>query len=136
MPQTSGTVEREAEAARRRPAQPAGPRRTAKSLVRFTPDEFAIVAERARTCGRAPARFIREAALGAIPRERRSAANAELVRQLARIGNNLNQLAARAHIGAPVLEGALETALAELLSAVRRLEPEAAPAPVDTGSPA
>lgn len=136
MPQTSGTIARNAQAAARRPAQAAGPRRTAKSLVRFTPDEFAVVAERARTCGRAPARFIREAALGAIPRERRSAANAELVRQLARIGNNLNQLAARAHSGAPVPEGALETALSELLSAVRRLEPEAAPAPVDQGSSA
>lgn len=102
--------------------------------MRFTPDEFAVVAERARTCGRAPARFIREAALGAIPRERRSAANAELVRQLARIGNNLNQLAARAHAGAPVLEGAIETALSEVLSAVRRLDHESAPAPVDRGS--
>ncbi len=101
------------------------PRRTAKSLVRFTPDEFAIVAERARTCGRAPARFIREVALGAVPRERRSAVNADVVRQLARIGNNLNQLAARSHSGAPLPAGALDEALSELLAAVRRLEPGA-----------
>lgn len=136
MSETSGAREHGTGSAHRRSAQAAGPRRTAKSLVRFTPDEFAVVAERARTCGRAPARFIREAALGAIPRERRSAANSELVRQLARIGNNLNQLAARAHAGAPVLEGAIESALLELLSAVRRLDSEAAPAPVDSASPA
>lgn len=92
--------------------------------MRFTPDEFAVVVARARTCGRAPARFIREVALGAVPRERRSAANAELLRQLARIGNNLNQLVARAHSGAPLPGDALDQALAELLSAVRRLEPD------------
>jgi len=94
-------------------------------MVRFTPDEFAIVAERARVCGRAPARFIREAALGAVPRERRSAANAELVRQLARIGNNLNQLVARVHAGAGLPTESVEAALAELLAAVRRIEPDA-----------
>lgn len=111
-----------ADGTRRRPNDTGGTRRTEKSLVRFTPDEFAVVVARARTCGRAPARFIREAALGAIPRERRSAANAEVVRQLARIGNNLNQLATRAHSGAPLPGAALDEALAELLAAVRRLE--------------
>ena len=92
--------------------------------MRFTPDEFAVVVVRARTCGRAPARFIREVALGAVPRERRSAANAELVRQLARIGNNLNQLVSRANSGAALPAAALDEALAELLAAVRRLEPD------------
>jgi hypothetical protein len=101
------------------------PRRSVSSMVRFTPDEFALIAQRARDCGRAPARFIREAALGAVPRERRSAASAELLRQLGRIGNNLNQLAARAHSGAPLPGSALETALGELLEAVRRIELEA-----------
>ena len=100
------------------------PCRTAKSLVRFTPDEFAIIADRARACGRTPARFIREAALGAVPRERRSAVNADLVRQLARIGNNLNQLAVRAHTGSPLPVDALEATLSELLAAVRRVESE------------
>lgn len=126
MPHTSQSGRSEPRAARERPERTAGPRRTEKSLVRFTPDEFALVTERARTCGRAPARFIREAALGAVPRERRSAANAEFVRQLARIGNNLNQLAARVHAGAPVQEAALQSALLELLSAVRRLDRESA----------
>lgn len=109
---------------RQHPNDTGGTRRTEKSLVRFTPEEFAVVVARARTCGRAPARFIREVALGAVPRERRSAINAELIRQLARIGNNLNQLATRAHSGAPLPGAALDQALSELLAAVRRLEPD------------
>jgi hypothetical protein len=44
--------------------------RTAAKLIRFAPDELAAVNRRARTCGRTPARFIREAALGAIPKAR------------------------------------------------------------------
>ena len=102
------------------------PKRSVPSMVRFTPDEFALVVGRARASGRPPARFIREAALGAIPRERRSAANAELLRQLGRIGNNLNQLAARAHIGTALPAELIETALGELLAAVRRIEPDVA----------
>jgi Bacterial mobilisation protein (MobC) len=71
---------------------PTGPRTIGK-LIRFRPDELAIIAERACTCGAPVARYIREAALGVTPCAGRTQANAELIRHLARIGNNLNQLA-------------------------------------------
>ena len=98
-------------------------KRTEASLVRFTPDEFRTVTERARECGLPPARFIREAALGAVPKARRTPANAELIRQLARIGTELRLLAggARDREDVPTAE-ALSGALVELLNAIRRVE--------------
>ena len=98
-------------------------KRTEASLVRFTRDEFRAVTERARECGLPPARFIREAALGAVPKARRTPANAELIRQLARIGTELRQLTggARDRDEVPTAE-ALSGALVELLDAIRRVE--------------
>ncbi len=51
--------------------------RTAAKLIRFDPDELAAVCRRARVCGRTPARFIREAALGAIPKAQPKRADVE-----------------------------------------------------------
>lgn len=98
-------------------------KRTQASLVRFTRDEFRALTERARECGLPPARFIREAALGAVPKARRTPANAELIRQLARIGTELRQLAggARDHADALTAE-ALSGALSELLDTIRRVD--------------
>lgn len=98
-------------------------KRTEASLVRFTPDEFRAVTARARECGLPPARFIREAALGAVPKARRTPANAELIRQLARIGTELRQLAGDArNRGDALTTDALSGALAELLDTIRRVE--------------
>jgi hypothetical protein len=68
-------------------------RRTAAKLIRFHPEELARITERARVCGRTPARFIRETALGAIPRPRHHAATDALLRSLAPIGRRLDELA-------------------------------------------
>lgn len=98
-------------------------KRSEASLVRFTRDEFRAVTERARECGLPPARFIREAALGAVPKARRTPANAELIRQLARIGTELRLLAGGARDrDDPLTAEALSRALAELLDAIRRVE--------------
>lgn len=98
-------------------------KRTEASLVRFTRDEFRAVTDRARECGLPPARFIREAALGAVPKARRTPANAELIRQLARIGTALRQLAAGGRDRDDALTSdALSGALAELLDTIRRVE--------------
>ena len=67
--------------------------RTVVKLIRYTPDECADVSAHALACGLPVARYVRETSLGAIPRVRRSYQHAELIRQLASIGNNLNQLA-------------------------------------------
>jgi Bacterial mobilisation protein (MobC) len=91
-------------------------------LVRFTPTEFHAVRERAQTCGHAMARFVREAALGAVPRARRHQSTDEALRQLRRIGNNLNQLAhvANAKDVLP-MEARLDAVLAELMAVAHRI---------------
>ena len=103
--------------------RPSRPKRIEHSMVRFTADEFALIRERARECGKAPARYIRETALGAVPRARRSAANAAVIRELARIGNVLTQLAEVARSSdTPADYGEIEAALGEVLETIRRID--------------
>jgi mobilization protein NikA len=71
--------------------------RTKPKLVRWTPTEIATVTDRAKACGLTVARFVREAALGAVPKAARNADHKAVLRELARSGNNLNQLAHEAH---------------------------------------
>jgi len=68
-------------------------RRTATKLIRLHPEELQQITESARRSGLTPARFIRETALGATPRARSHAATGPLLRELARIGRCLDQLA-------------------------------------------
>ncbi len=75
------------------------PRRTAAKLIRLYPEELAQLTTRARACGRTPARFIRETALGAIPKARQHGDTESLLHTLARIGNILEQLARVAQEG-------------------------------------
>jgi hypothetical protein len=72
---------------------PATRRRTAAKLIRFHPDELVRITDRSRDCGRTPTRFIRETALGAVPRPRHHAATEALLRDLARIGGCLERIA-------------------------------------------
>jgi hypothetical protein len=68
-------------------------RRTTAKLIRFHAEELAGITVAARACGQTPARFIRETALGAIPRRRPHTAAEPLLSELARIGRALDQLA-------------------------------------------
>jgi hypothetical protein len=68
-------------------------RRTIAKLIRFQAEELACITARARACGQTPAAFIRETALGAIPRPRPHTAAEPLLSELARIGRALDQLA-------------------------------------------
>ena len=68
-------------------------RRTATKLIRFHPEELRHIVECARRAGLTPARFIRETALGATPKARAHVAAQPLLRELARIGRSLDQLA-------------------------------------------
>ncbi len=72
-------------------------RRTYRVVIRYHATELESVQERARVCGCPLARYVREASLGAVLRERRHRATDEVIRHLARIGNNLNQLAREAN---------------------------------------
>jgi len=69
------------------------PNRTVAKLVRFSPEEIARVTERAQICGRTTARYIRETALGALPKARHHADCDVLLRELARVGRDLDRLA-------------------------------------------
>ncbi len=97
--------------------------RTAAKLIRFAPDELAAVSSRARACGRTPARFIREAALGAIPKARHNEERDRILLGLARLGGQLSLLAGRTNGGNQhESDGAqLAAALAEHRTVVRAL---------------
>jgi mobilization protein NikA len=71
--------------------------RTKPTIVRWTPSEIASVTQRAKECELPVARFVRECALGAVPKAARNVDQKALLRELSRSGNNLNQLAHEAH---------------------------------------
>ena len=75
-------------------------------MIRFRPDELAGITACAHACGRTPARFIRETALGAVPAARRESAAQDVLRALARLGASLDALAryGRAHQDPGLLE--------------------------------
>lgn len=68
---------------------PTGKHRTVIRSARFTPEEWALVQERAGMAGLSPSRYLRHVALGT-PLGRR--VNAEAVLALNRVGVNLNNL--------------------------------------------
>jgi len=80
----------------RRGGRPRTDNPRSKSLnVRFTEDEWARVLERADAAGRPPRELAREALLHGVmvsAPKARARADAELTGQVARIGNNLNQI--------------------------------------------
>jgi Mobilization protein NikA len=98
------------------------PHRTLVRSTRFTPEEWARLEERARLCGLAPARYLREVALGVEPKVRARAIERELLYHLAPIGNNLNQLAHAANALRRVeLSARLERTLSALELAFERV---------------
>lgn len=70
--------------------------RTRVVTVRFRPTEWQALRTRAIACGLPPSRYLREVALGAHPRTRPGADERAVHYHLARIGNNLHQLARHA----------------------------------------
>ena len=97
-------------------------RRRLPRKIRYTTAEWEAIAQRARLCGKAPARYVREVSLGAAPRPRNGQASAELIHELGRVGTALTQLAATARqSGARLSANAIDSTLAEILSIVRRL---------------
>lgn len=95
--------------------------RTLVKSVRFSPSEWAAVEGRASEVALPPARYLREAALGKRLAPR---ANARAVHQLARVGNNLNQLARAANATRRV---ELSQRLAEVLLELERTLGELSP---------
>lgn len=102
--------------------RPRAAHRTDRLLLRVSPDEKAVIARNAADLGLGLSAFLRAAGMGQRVSARRPAANDEAIRQLAMIGNNINQIARKANTGSPVDSKALDAALVALLDAVRRLE--------------
>ena len=97
-------------------------RRRLPRKIRYTTAEWQAITQRARLCGKPPARYVREVSLGAAPRPRSGQASAELIHELGRVGMALTQLAATARQGGTRLSAdAIDSTLAEILSIVRRL---------------
>lgn len=78
---------------RRSRSAPAEPKeRRAVRKIRFSGAEWALVEERARACGRAPARYVRDVALGAVPKVSRTRANAPIIRELGALAAALQRV--------------------------------------------
>ena len=91
--------------------------------IRFSEEEWAVIVDRARLCGRAPARYVREAALGAVPRRTRTQAIAPVIHQLGRLGNQLRQVSERlTERGESASASEMSQALSEILAVVRQLD--------------
>lgn len=105
-----------------RGARPPRTKRTAARLVRFTPDELNVVSARAHGCGRPVACYIRETALGKMPRAQRAQRSAELIRNLTHLGNRLGELGKAAREQQLRNAADFEVGLAELLDMIRQIE--------------
>ena len=68
-------------------------RRTELLRVRMSPQEHQVINSRADQCGKPVSTFVREVALGSVPRARPGRLEEKAIYHLGRIGNNLNQLA-------------------------------------------
>src|SRR5436190_1638516 len=71
-----------------RPARVSVERRSVRK-IRFSAAEWRLIEERARACGRAPARYVREVALDAVPKASRRRANGAIIRELGAIATSL-----------------------------------------------
>ena len=99
-------------------------RRTEMMCVRLFPEERDHLKQRAADCGRPLSTYVREVALGATPRARPHRIEREAVHHLARVGNNLNQLARAANAkGRVELSQRLDEVLGEVIGAIVDLKP-------------
>jgi hypothetical protein len=97
-------------------------RRESFIKIRVSPEELEAITHNAQACGRPVSTYLRELGLNRKPRARPRGIEREAIHQLARAGNNLNQLARAANATRRVeLSRRLDQVLREVLAAVRRL---------------
>ena len=90
--------------------------------VRVSPEERRQLVDRAKLCDLALSTYVREAALGTRPRQRRGKLEQQAIYHLARVGSNLNQLARAANaMGRVELSRRLDEVLREIRRVVGRL---------------
>jgi hypothetical protein len=102
--------------------QPDATRRQPRK-IRFSEKEWATIVDHARLCGRAPARYVRETALGAVPKSTRAQATAPIIHELGRLGTQLRRLSDQlTATGDSSQTKQLDELLAEILRRVHQLE--------------
>jgi hypothetical protein len=89
--------------------------------IRFSPKQWARIKEHALHCDLKPTTYVRQTALGVVPRQRRRAYESDIVYHLGRLGNNLNQLARRHNSGEPVARAEVLAAVEKIRAVLRRL---------------
>ena len=78
---------------RRKPGRPGKTiKKDVRAAVRFTPHEYFIVKEKAVQSGRTASAYIRQAAIGTTIIQRLTEEQVHLIRQLAGMSGNINQL--------------------------------------------
>src|SRR5271169_4153370 len=104
------------------PARPRKPRRELIFPVRLTREEHQELIARAQDAGVRAATYLRNAALGSLPTPV-SQVNVDLLHELSRVGNNLNQVARYCNIreGEEPSLGQLATAITDVLSVVKAI---------------
>ena len=99
------------------------PHLTELLVFRVSGTDKATLRRRALACGLTLSAYLRQVALGTIPRARPSQVQLEAVYHLARIGNNLNQLTKAAHERRIyVLSRRLDETLTAVERAIRELK--------------
>ena len=83
---------------KRKPGRPGKPiRKEVRAAVRFTPHEYFIIQEKAAQSGRSVSAYIRQAAIQTKIMQRLSEEQVQLIRQLAGMSGNINQLTKLSH---------------------------------------
>ena len=83
---------------KRKPGRPGKPiRKEVRASVRFSQHEYFIVQEKAAQAGRSTSAYIRQAAIEAKIIQRLSEEQVQLIRQLAGMSGNINQLTKLSH---------------------------------------
>lgn len=101
--------------------KPTEQRREKRVHALFTEAEFCQVQDLAEAAGLTVSAYLRSVALGRRPKAKPTRVASELVRELNRVGVNLNQLTRLAHEGKLPDEQTLESTLDEVLSLVRKV---------------
>lgn len=96
--------------------------RTVLINFRLTPDEATALTKRAKECGYSREAYIRSLLRGYIPRSKPSPDYHTMMRELHGIGNNLNQIAQKAHVLNVVDVGRYDTALRMFVEVVAKIE--------------
>ena len=97
------------------------PKRNLHATFRVTEEERKRIRENASAAGLIPSRYMRARALKQAIRAPRSVVERDLLRELSRLGNNLNQLTRLANAGTLPDSASLKARLADIRKLIARL---------------